>query len=694
MLPVARTSAPVQSSESSSAGPAAVMPSGPRPTIYELFGGVQRKAAGAEADAAAIHASSQRGIATPAPESNPRTTQQMLAPRDAGAPLPEPVREKMEGAFGTEFGDVRVHEGEQAPSVGAIAYTSGSHVHFAPGRYDPDRPSGQELLGHELAHVVQQRAGRVAVPQGYGAPVNAEHGLEAEADAAGARAARGEAVGGAAGARRAAAAGDVIQRAVGFEFELQWWSSQTEDGNALKKKDDIIDRTDEGFRVEADDAPGGGSDVEFVVLPSDTPEEAHAAVDAAAGLAAQLATRAGETVTAAEYGGEKGVEMGVSDSTDAIVQVTAAVPLERISALFDEVDDLNARTLTLQGGKARETKQAVETFEQQRIEKGNDPLRPKLKGFLIILANYLKLGAQKSVVKWPKSIFPIMARTTFTKMMSLLDEDDKQWIVENLDNWVQFVLAAAGMGEGLPAAEQPVIAAVFNDLEPGKYHKLTTTREEWLTEMPQNDHLSRGHDSWFEGMGEYGEKTDERIPPEMAELTSNVASVMAPELTKIVGEYDGEEEESEEEATLIKNSKLELGGLSSKDDSSKDDPSAEAPLFELRALGEQKINKWVDTADAAFKQIDDALGRVRYKGPGWQPKKKSAQAQADGPPPHDPDSGDFEETENPRAQPLVRPSNVEPRVSDATEQEVEGKEKGKGKKKKQKKDRDKRCIMM
>jgi hypothetical protein len=108
-----------------------------------------------------------------------------------GASLPGEVQTKMEGSFGTSFSDVRVHQGPEAASIGAVAYTRGSDIHFQPGAYDPGSQSGQQLLGHELTHVVQQRAGRVSTPQAMGAPINADHGLEAEADAMGARAAAG-----------------------------------------------------------------------------------------------------------------------------------------------------------------------------------------------------------------------------------------------------------------------------------------------------------------------------------------------------------------------------------------------------------------------------------------------------------------------------------------------------------------------
>ena len=106
-----------------------------------------------------------------------------------GQPLPPPVRQKMESFFKTSFADVRVHVGPQAPAIGALAFTQGSHIHFAPGQYNPASPQGQQILGHELAHVMQQRAGLVRNPFGSGVAVVRNHRLEAEADMMGMRAA-------------------------------------------------------------------------------------------------------------------------------------------------------------------------------------------------------------------------------------------------------------------------------------------------------------------------------------------------------------------------------------------------------------------------------------------------------------------------------------------------------------------------
>lgn len=108
----------------------------------------------------------------------------------SGRSIPTPVRSKMERSFNASFADVRIHEGSHAATLGAIAYTQGNHIHFAPGRFNPETSSGQALLGHELAHVVQQRQGRVR-PTGQvnGLPLNDNPALEQEADRLGLKAA-------------------------------------------------------------------------------------------------------------------------------------------------------------------------------------------------------------------------------------------------------------------------------------------------------------------------------------------------------------------------------------------------------------------------------------------------------------------------------------------------------------------------
>src|SRR5215472_6857652 len=83
-----------------------------------------------------------------------------------GAPLESGARSFLEERMGTDFSDVRVHTGgradESARAINAQAYTVGSDVVFRSGAYEPDTPGGRHVLAHELAHVMQQKAGPVS----------------------------------------------------------------------------------------------------------------------------------------------------------------------------------------------------------------------------------------------------------------------------------------------------------------------------------------------------------------------------------------------------------------------------------------------------------------------------------------------------------------------------------------------------
>lgn len=121
------------------------------------------------------------------------TNEVSIEPTSSGASLPGDVRTKMEAALGMDFSGVRIHVGPQAESVGALAFTRGLDIFFAPREYQPSSPRGQELIGHELTHVVQQSEGRVtASTMAGGVAINHDTGLEREADVMGARAAAGE----------------------------------------------------------------------------------------------------------------------------------------------------------------------------------------------------------------------------------------------------------------------------------------------------------------------------------------------------------------------------------------------------------------------------------------------------------------------------------------------------------------------
>jgi hypothetical protein len=80
--------------------------------------------------------------------------------RGGGQPLAENIRKPMEKAFGADFSGVKVHTDVQSDqlnqSIQARAFTTGQDVFFGQGEYNPGSQGGQELIAHELTHVVQQ----------------------------------------------------------------------------------------------------------------------------------------------------------------------------------------------------------------------------------------------------------------------------------------------------------------------------------------------------------------------------------------------------------------------------------------------------------------------------------------------------------------------------------------------------------
>ena len=80
--------------------------------------------------------------------------------RGQGQGLDNATRGKMEGAFGTDFSSVRVHTDERADglnrSLQSRAFATGQDIFFKRGEFNPGSRGGQELLAHELTHVVQQ----------------------------------------------------------------------------------------------------------------------------------------------------------------------------------------------------------------------------------------------------------------------------------------------------------------------------------------------------------------------------------------------------------------------------------------------------------------------------------------------------------------------------------------------------------
>jgi len=119
----------------------------------------------------------------PSGEVHPSVQSEISNTRGSGASLDTGVQERFGDKLG-DLSDVRVHTDDAADrlnrSVSARAFATGTDVYFARGEYSPGSASGDKLIAHELAHVVQQRGAPSGGPLTVSNPGDS---LETEADA-------------------------------------------------------------------------------------------------------------------------------------------------------------------------------------------------------------------------------------------------------------------------------------------------------------------------------------------------------------------------------------------------------------------------------------------------------------------------------------------------------------------------------
>jgi hypothetical protein len=119
-----------------------------------------------------------------------RGVELVRAHQGRGAPLPPPLRRRMEEHLGHDLTAVRVHTDDfaarAAACLGANAFAVQNDIFFGRGMFAPERPEGLHRLAHELTHTLQQ-GGR---PRAASAPLLAALEDEAERAARGGRSAR------------------------------------------------------------------------------------------------------------------------------------------------------------------------------------------------------------------------------------------------------------------------------------------------------------------------------------------------------------------------------------------------------------------------------------------------------------------------------------------------------------------------
>ncbi|MBD2681498.1 DUF4157 domain-containing protein [Nostoc paludosum FACHB-159] len=107
----------------------------------------------------------QRQEAIGGGEASTDLTSAINSAKGGGQPLDAGLQQSMGQAMGADFSGVRVHTDKQSDqlnqSIQAKAFTTGQDVFFRQGAYEPGSCGGQELIAHELTHVVQQNGNEI-----------------------------------------------------------------------------------------------------------------------------------------------------------------------------------------------------------------------------------------------------------------------------------------------------------------------------------------------------------------------------------------------------------------------------------------------------------------------------------------------------------------------------------------------------
>ncbi|NEO83831.1 MAG: DUF4157 domain-containing protein [Spirulina sp. SIO3F2] len=107
----------------------------------------------------------QRSSALTGGEASSELESSINRAKGGGQSLDAGLQQSMGSAMGADFSNVKVHTDRTSDqlnkSVQARAFTTGSDVFFRKGEYKPGSKGGQELIAHELTHVVQQGAAGV-----------------------------------------------------------------------------------------------------------------------------------------------------------------------------------------------------------------------------------------------------------------------------------------------------------------------------------------------------------------------------------------------------------------------------------------------------------------------------------------------------------------------------------------------------
>jgi len=319
-----------------------------------------------------------------------------------GQPLDPTTRTRLETGFGADFSTVRIHAddraAEAAERLGAQAYADGESIVFGARRYRPREHGGMQLLAHEAAHVLQQRAGATGVqlkpgdkpaPADYKTVEDAEKALKAKYGVSGVRNGASDwsvaelntvydalaklppgdvaSLKGVTLAREKKLAKDKPTDAAPDEEEPKDEKEESLDGKFVVRQQldtGATEFTDEAELQLADSAFGNAAQTEQTIL--------HEAGHAVASKARRDAVR-GQLKAAAKF--NKRVDEQAATSSDVTSADAAMTPLSnQADTIANQVSDLNQK---LAATKSKDEKRAIDA-QIKELKKEHAELSKKL----------------------------------------------------------------------------------------------------------------------------------------------------------------------------------------------------------------------------------------------------------------------------------------------------------------------------
>jgi hypothetical protein len=299
-------------------------------------------------------------------------------------------------------------------------------------------------------------------------------------------------------------------------------------------KKDLIHSGNE-FRVEADEAGGGKSELEFIIHPP-IPTTSMAIASLAERMApvylfgAKLLSKASSemfklNMVTGQPADEKFVIHPADTSLSARPQVTAGISLENIPKLQFPQKGVSLPPQLDQTHVSAGTASIDVDGAAEFLPKEFEVMPPQLKGLLMPIGMYLYNGQR--AVSYPKQIADnfLLARTDCAGLFKLLPEDLKTYFRKKPEDFVKMAMAAGCVDD----PEAPVIGRVWkNENNPSEgVEPIGPSRRKWLYFITQGyDLLSGSHYKEFlnddmlsgaehkkmakelESLGELGKKTE------------------------------------------------------------------------------------------------------------------------------------------------------------------------------------------